>query len=175
VVDLFCWVAQARGLRVHATGARRKLPTIGVDAWDSVCFTVEMERDVTLQCQTSWVLPDGFEGIVNQGIRIVGTEGIMEVDSQNRGTECCFASDGRMTTPNLGFFCERQDAQGEKVYGGYGIDAIRHFVDNVAFLMDGGALASLAGTYPSGEDGLEATRIVAAAHQSLARGGVVDV
>jgi len=175
MVDLFCWVAQAKGRRVHATGTRKKLPTIGVDAWDSICFSVEMEGDATLQCQTSWVLPDAFEGIVNQGIRVVGTEGIMEVDSQNRGAECCFASEGRMATPNLGFFRRTQDARGETLYGGYGIDAIGHFVDNVAFLMEGGSPADLAGTYPGGEDGLEATKIVAAAHESLASGELVDV
>lgn len=174
-VDLFCWVAQTRGRRVHATGTRKKLPSIGIDAWDSVCFSVEMEGDVTLQCQTSWVLPDAFEGIVNQGIRVVGTEGIMEVDSQNRGAECCFASDGRMATPNLGFFRQTTDARGEAVYGGYGIEAIAHFTDNVAFLTDGGSLGELAGTYPSGEDGLEATKIVAAVHESLASGELVDV
>jgi predicted dehydrogenase len=166
MVDLFCWVTQAKGRRVFANG---------VDAWDAVCFTAEMEGGATFQCQTSWVLPDAFEGIVNQGIRIVGTEGIMEVDSQNRGAECCFASDGRMATPNLGFFRESQDAHGRTIYGGYGIDAIRHFVDNVAFLMAGGTLADLVGTYPSGEDGLEATRIVGGAHQSLASGALVSL
>ena len=175
MVDLFCWLAGARGRRVFAAGVKHKLPAIGLDGWDSVCFQVEMADGVTFQCQSSWVLPDAFEGIVNQGIRVVGSEGIMEVDSQNRGAECCFASNGRMATPNLGFFRQATDARGRTVYGGYGIDAIAHFVENVALLMDGGDLGDLAGTYPSGEDGLEATRIVAGAHESLATGRLVEL
>ncbi|NLW50678.1 MAG: Gfo/Idh/MocA family oxidoreductase [Candidatus Brocadiaceae bacterium] len=175
MVDLVCWITGCGGRRVHATGVRKKLRSLGIDAWDSVCFSVEMDRDVTFQCQTSWVLPDAFEGIVNQGIRVVGTEGLMEVDSQDRGARCCFAADGRMATPNPGFFREGRDPCGRAVYGGYGIDAIRHFVDNVSFLMDGGALSDLAGTYPSGEDGREATRIVAGVHDALQRHAAVDL
>ncbi len=175
MVDLFRWVAQTRGRRVYATGVRKKLPAIGVDTWDSISMSVEMEGDITFQCQASWILPEAFEAVVNQGIRVVGTDGIMEVDSQNRGAESCFASDDRMVTPNLGFFRETQDTAGQAVYGGYGIDAIADFADNVAFLMEGGKLTDLAGRYPDGVDGLETTKIVAAVHESLATGKLVEI
>ncbi len=175
MVDLFRWVAQTRGRRVYAMGTKKKLPSIGVDAFDSISITVQMERDIAFQCQASWILPDAFEGIINQGIRIVGTEGIMEVDSQNRGVERCLASEGSMVTPNLGFFWDATGRRGEPVYGGYGIDAIADFMRNVAFLMEGGTLSDLAGHYPDGVDGLEATKIIDAAHESLATGKVVDI
>ncbi|MCK4373985.1 MAG: Gfo/Idh/MocA family oxidoreductase [Candidatus Brocadiae bacterium] len=175
MIDLFRWIARTRGCSVYATGAKKKLASLGLDAWDSISIAVEMERDISFQCQVSWILPDAFEAIVNQGIRIVGTEGIMEVDSQDRGAESCFAADGRMATHNLGFFRETKDKAGRTVYGGYGIEAIADFADNLAFLLDGGKPDELAGKYPDGLDGLEATKIVAAAHESLATGRLIDI
>lgn len=175
MVDLFLWVAQTRGRRVFATGARKKLASIGVDAWDSISMHAELEGDISFQCQVCWILPDAFEAVVNQGMRIVGTEGMMEVDSQSRGAESCFASDGKMATYNLGFFTERRDKAGNLTYCGYGLEAITDFADNLAHVLGGGSLAELAGKYPSGYDGLEATKIVAAAHQSLDTGRTIDV
>lgn len=174
MVDLFLWVADTRGRRVFASGVRKKLPSIGVEAWDSIQIHAEMERDITFQCQVSWILPDAFEAVVNQGIRVVGTDGIMEIDSQNRGMETCFAADGRMATCNLGFFREGENKAGETEYGGYGIEAITDFADNLAHLLDGGTLDELQGKYPDGTAGLEATRIVEAAHRSLETGQVVE-
>jgi predicted dehydrogenase len=175
MVDLFLWIAGTRGVSVYATGVKKKLASIGVDAWDSISMAVKLERDIAFQCQVSWILPDAFEAIVNQGIRIVGTEGIMEVDSQNRGAESCFATDNRMATHNLGFFRESKDKAGKTLYGGYGIEAIADFADNLSFLLDGGEMADLTGQYPDGTDGLEATKIVAGAHESLETGKLVEL
>jgi predicted dehydrogenase len=175
MVDLFLWIAGTRGKSVYATGTRKKLPSIGVDAWDSISIAASLENDISFQCQVSWILPDAFEAIVNQGIRVVGTEGIMEIDSQDRGASSCFASDNRMATHNLGFFRETTDKTGRTVYGGYGIDAIADFAGNLAFLLGGGPLAELKGEYPDGTDGLEATRIVEAAHKSLDTGDLIQI
>ncbi len=175
MVDLFRWVADTRGTAVYATGTKRKLRFIGVDAWDAVSMHVRMERGVTFQCQVCWILPDAFEAIVNQGIRVVGGDGIMEVDSQDRGARSCFAADDRMATHNLGFFRQSESKTGQTVYGGYGIDAIADFADNLTHILNGGALEELKGNYPDGYDGLEATRIVAAAHRSLSTGELVDI
>ncbi len=175
MVDLFLWIAQTRGVSVYATGVKKKLASLGVDAWDSISIAVKLERDISFQCQVSWILPDAFEAIVNQGIRVVGTEGIMEVDSQDRGAGSCFAGDNRMATHNLGFFRESKDKAGTTIYGGYGIEAIADFADNLSFLLDGGDLAALAGKYPDGTDGLEATKIVAGAHESLETGKLVEL
>ncbi|MFH0962657.1 MAG: Gfo/Idh/MocA family oxidoreductase [Planctomycetota bacterium] len=175
MVDLFLWITRKRGKRVFATGVRKKLPSIGVSAWDSINLLAELEGEVTFQCQSSWILPDSFEAIVNQGIRVVGTEGVMEVDSQDRGAESCFSSDGKMVTYNLGFFREAKDKSGKVVYGGYGIESIADFAENLTYLLAGGKLAELAEKYPDGQDGLEATKIVAAAHESIATGKVIEI
>ena len=54
------------------------------------------------------------------------------------------------------------------------MDSIAHFVTNVNFLLDGATLPDL-GEYPDGNDGLEATKIAAAVHQSLETGEIVHI
>ena len=59
--------------------------------------------------------------------------------------------------------------------GGYVIESIENFAHNVAFLQSGSTLDQLAGRYPSGEDGREATRIAEAVHRSIETGSVVNL
>jgi predicted dehydrogenase len=116
----------------------------------------------------------GFEATVNQGIRIVGCEGMMEVDSQNRGAESCFAVGG-MASYNLGFFKEEKTKSGETRYSGYGIASIQDFAFNVDHLLNGGKLSDLEGSFADGRDGLEVTKIAAGVHQSLETGAPVKL
>ena len=57
------------------------------------------------------------------------------------------------------------------MYRGYALDSIAHFVANVAHLKAGGSLGSLSGTYPDASDGVAATKVAAAVHESLDRYG----
>ncbi len=75
-------------------------------------------------------------------------------------------------THNLNFMRERVDKQGRVIFDGYGIESIADFARNVNVLLEGGTLADL-GAYPSGIDGLEATKIAAGVHESLETGGIV--
>ena len=170
--DLARWVMKSDGKSAFARGQKQKLVSLGVDTYDSVQAQVEFANGAVVTFDTSWILPDQFEAIVNQGIRLVGTEGIMEVDSQDRGARSCFASEG-MRTHNLGFMRQTTDRAGRTLFQGYGIESITDFVSNVAFLLDGGSLASLAGRYASGRDGLEVTRIACGAVESLRTGQAV--
>jgi predicted dehydrogenase len=167
--DLVRWVIKADAKSVFARGQKRKLAGLGIDTYDSVQAQVEFANGAVVTFDTSWILPDRFEAIVNQGIRLVGTEGIMEVDSQDRGARSCFAATG-METHNLGFLRETTDRHGNTAWLGYGIEPIADFADNVAFLKDGGTLEDLRGVFATGEDGLAATRIACAAEESLRTG-----
>ncbi|MFQ6130894.1 MAG: Gfo/Idh/MocA family protein [Armatimonadota bacterium] len=159
--------------RVYATGVKDKLKSLGKDTFDSIQAKVAFDNGAHLTFDTSWVLPDGFEAIVNQAIRLVGTEGVVECDSQDRGTRTCTARDG-MSTHNPSFFREGRDAQGRPLYEGYGIESIAQFAHNVNALLEGASLDDL-GDYPSGQDGLEATRIAQGVHQSIETGQLVEV
>ena len=174
-VDLFRWlIGGKRGKRVYATGVKSKLKSLGVDTFDCVQAKIDFEDDISFMLDTSWVLPSGFEAIVNQGIRVIGTEGILEVDSQNRGAEGCF-KDRTHETLNLGFKLYSRDKWGNPRYSGYGFESIADLVENIAFLKSGGRLADLQGKYPDGRDGLETTRILCGIHESIASGKLVEL
>jgi len=166
-------MGNAKGVRVWATGVRKKLKSLGVDTWDSVSAKVEFDNGASVMFDTSWILPDTFEAIVNQGIRLVGTEGMLECDSQDRGTVTCNYKDG-MQTHNMSFLRQRFDKQGREIFEGYGMDSIADFARNVNVLLEGGSIEDL-GDYPDGYDGLEATKIAAGVHQSIETGTVVEL
>jgi predicted dehydrogenase len=172
--DLARWVLKSNGTSVFARGQKKKLVGLGVDTYDSVQAQVEFENGAVVTFDTSWILPDKFEAIVNQGIRLVGTEGMMEVDSQDRGARSCFSDEG-MRTHNLGFLREGTDKAGNTVWSGYGIESIADFAHNVAFLKNGGKLDDLRGVFATGVDGLEVTKIACGAETSLRTGGPVAV
>jgi predicted dehydrogenase len=171
--DLARFLLEANGVRVWATGVKDKLVSLGVDTYDSIQAKVEFSSGACVAFDNAWILPDGFEAIVNQGIRLVGDKGMIECDSQDRGTVSC-SEDAGMATHNMSFLRQRTDKQGREVWDGYGITSIADFAENVNVLLDGGKLEDLA-PYPSGVDGLEATRIAAGVHESLEAGGIVEL
>lgn len=174
-IDLFRWFIGGRnGVRVYASGSKVKLKSLGVDTYDCIQAKIDFEDNISLLLDTGWVLPSNFEAIVNQAIRVIGTEGAIEVDSQNRGAEGCLA-DQKHETLNLGFKLYSQDKWGNPRYTGYGFESIADLVENIAFLKSGGTLEQLKGKYPDGEDGMEVTRILCAVHESVKTGKLVEI
>jgi predicted dehydrogenase len=170
--DLVRWVIKSDPVKVYATGIKIKLKSLGIDTYDSIQAKIEFKNGSSFTVDTSWVLPDNFEAVVNQGIRVVGSEGIMEVDSQDRGASSCFTTE-KMSTYNLGFFKEGKDKKGETVYSGYGIDSITDFAENVNHILEGGSLKNLDGKYANGNDGKEITKIAVGVHRSIEKGEVI--
>ncbi|WP_420611782.1 Gfo/Idh/MocA family protein [Candidatus Spongiisocius sp.] len=173
--DLIRWLVGRDAVAVSATGVAQRLRSIGIDTYDSIQTKIMFPGGVSFTVDSAWHLPAGNEAIVNQGIKVVGSDGWMTVDSQDRGTRGLVSSapgaPASMLTPNLGLFKESTEA-GLPRYSGYAIDSIESFVTNVAMLERGVAdLESLKGAYPSGKDGLEVTKIAVAAHRSVERGG----
>jgi predicted dehydrogenase len=170
--DLARWVLHSDAKSVFARGQRKKLAALGIDTYDSVQAQVEFQNGAVITFDSSWILPDQFEATVNQGIRLVGTEGIVEVDSQDRGARSCLAGAG-MQTHNLGFLQQVSGHGGGTAWRGYGIECIADFARSVAFVRDGGRPDELPPMVATGEDGLEATRIACAAEESMRAGGPV--
>lgn len=171
--DLVRWIIRSEAKSVYATGSKKTLlKDYGIDTYDCINAKVDFANGAAFAFDTSWVLPKGFEAVVNQGLRLVGTKGIFECDSQDRGTRSCIDREG-MATYNNNFKRESLDRSGRKVLRGYGVESIEDFAGNVAFLASGGRLEDLKGVWASGEDGLEVTRIAVAVHESLATGRVV--
>ncbi len=171
--DLVRWMIKSDPVEVYARGRKEKLAKeLGIDAYDFVSAHVTFENGAQFGFQTSWILPRGFEAVVNQGVRLVGTEGLWEVDSQSRGSQSCL-QDAGMQTWNSSANREYEDSQGRVRLGGYVIESIEDFAGNAAYLKSRGNLDDIAGRYPSGEDGLQATRIAEAVHESISMGAVV--
>jgi len=135
---------------------------------------VEFRNGAVVSFDLSWILPREFEAIVNQDIRLVGTKGVWEIDTQYRGSRSCVAGEG-MKTYNNGFIRTVTDKKGRTIYQGYGIESIEDFVHNILAIKDGASVESLRGTYPSGEEGLEVTKIAAAVHESARTGRLIDI
>lgn len=172
-IDLIRWIIKSDGESVYATGRKEKLLSeFGIDMYDCISAKVEFTNGASFSFDLSWILPRKFEAIVNQGLRIVGTDGLCEVDTQDRGARLCTETEG-MRTWNNNFMREETDKLGRTIYKGYGVDSIADFACNVAFLKKGGKLEDLAGKYPSGEDGREVTRICEGIVKSLETGELV--
>jgi len=174
-IDLFRWViGNPSALRVYATGQRGKLEAAGVNAWDAIQAHVLFEGGTQFTLHVSWILPEKFEAVVDQGLRIVGTEGCAEVDAQYLGVRECLKGEG-MATRNFEFYHETMQKDGRVRYSGYGIDSIAEFCDAVARLTSGDTLEELSGHYTPGEEALEVVRIAEAAHRSIRTGAPVSL
>jgi len=165
-LDLVRWVTGLEPVSVLAKGCKGKLSAQGIDTYDSVSVFVEMEGGVTCTIEVNWIIPGHFEALVNQGLRIVGTEGMIEIDGQDRGLRYC-VSDGGMSTPNLGAIHIQDSILGYKMVSGYYVDPIKDFLRNVSFLQSGGRIEQLSGRYPSGMDGMKATQVAEAVERSI--------
>ena len=173
--DLVRWIMKSNGKTVFAKGRKELLANDhGIDTYDSISALVEFENGATVSFNTSWILPRSFEGIVNQDVRLVGTKGVWEIDTQYRGSRSCVEGEG-MRTINSGFMREKQDKKGRTITEGYGIEAIQDLAYNVEAINQGVTIESLKGTYPDGEDGLEVTKIAAAVHESVETGRIVEI
>lgn len=173
-LDLICWITGCEPASVYAQGHRGKLAENGIDTFDSVSAHIVMEGGLSCTIDTNWIVPEAFEALVNQGLRITGTEGMVEMDGQERGLRYS-ASDGGMQTPNLGALNIQDSPLGHKRVSGYYVDPIKDFLLNAFFLKNGGKLADLDGRYPSGIDGLRATRVAEAVERSIRERRVVEL
>ncbi|MCL5105460.1 MAG: Gfo/Idh/MocA family oxidoreductase [Armatimonadetes bacterium] len=171
--DLVRWVIKSDVKSVYATGSKNTLlKDYGVDTYDCVNAKVEFENGATFAFDTSWIIPQGFESVVNQTLRVVGTRGVFECDSQYRGSRSCIKDEG-MATYNNNFRRDGVDKLGRRIAKGYGIESIEDFAYNVAFLKEGGSIDRINGCWASGEDGREVTRIAVAVHESIKTGCIM--
>ncbi len=173
--DVIRWIIGSEPKSVFATGAKKRLkPDFGIDTYDCVNAKIGFENGCTIAFDASWVLPKSFEAVVNQGCRIVGTKGLFEIDTQDRGTMSCIDEEG-MRTYNNGFFREDTDKGGNPLYAGYGIESITDFVHNVAHIKENGIDNRPPGIWADGFDGLQASRMALAAHKSIEEGKIIQL
>lgn len=168
-LDLVRWITGLNPVQVTAHGRKGKLQAEGIDTFDSVSAWITFEDGFTCTIDVNWIVPAGFEALVNQGLRLVGSDGMVEIDGQDRGLRYSTSKDGT-TTPNLGAFVDQETLLGYRAVSGYYVDPIKDFLLNVYYLKQGGSLDQLSGRYPSGMDGLWATQTAEAVQMSILEG-----
>jgi predicted dehydrogenase len=131
--------------RIHATGQRGLVDTVDSPTWDSVqqqvVYTHPDGREAAFDIHTSWVTPDNFPGYVEQEVQFRFDNGVWNAHQRKRGVEVTV--EGRTPgelkiTPNHhynGVFVEPWDERSQR---GYGIEILRRFFEEVAFVEYGG-------------------------------------
>jgi predicted dehydrogenase len=134
--------------RVSATGQRGLVGPADGMTWDSVQLQVIYAypdgREAAFDIHTSWVTPDNFPGYVEQEVQFRFDNGVWNAHQRKRGVEVTI--DGRTPrefkiTPNHHYNGTFLEPWGERSQRGYGIEALRRFFEEVAFVEFGGSPA----------------------------------
>jgi predicted dehydrogenase len=135
--------------RVSATGQRGLVGPADGPTWDSVQLQVVYAypegREAAFDIHTSWVTPDDFPGYVEQEVQFRFDNGVWNAHQRKRGVEV--AVEGRTPhelkiTPNHHYNGTFVEPWGERSQRGYGVEVLRRFFEEVAYVEHGGPPAS---------------------------------
>jgi D-galacturonate reductase len=134
-----------RLVRVSATGQRGLVAGPSDPTWDSVqlrvVYTYPDGREAAFDLHTSWVMPDNFPGYVEQEVQFRFDNGVWNAQQRKRGVEMTI--EGRTPgdlkiTPNHHYNATFLEPWGERSQRGYGIEVLRRFFEEVAYVQFGG-------------------------------------
>jgi len=174
--DLIYWLLEEKPNKVYATGHKKKLISMGIDTYDSLESKFEFPSGATISVDASWILPNSFASIVNQQIRLVGTKGLQEVDSQDRGIVASYESDNtnQVINPYGQLLCE--DPVAGKAPVGYTIESMLYFLRLVNIMKQHNIpVQDLKAEYPTGDQALVSTIMCQKAHESALKGKVIEI
>jgi predicted dehydrogenase len=168
--DLFVAYFGVKPVSLHAVGQKEKLRTdYNMDAFDAVQVKVQFDNGMSIDFVNNWITPDAFEGPVNQESQLVGTEGMIESDTQYRGLRFCTTGRGTETA-NVHMTRDVRREDGSLAYVGYGVDSlVACLVKVVEMKLHNKTLAHLEGTYPSVREARQSVLIVHAAREVARR------
>ena len=157
--DLIRYLIEDEVEEVYAVGSKGVLKGMGIDTYDNVQAILTFRNGSTWTVENSWILPAKFPKSNDGRMFILTEKKYLRSDSQNRGVE--FFSETKTQTPNSYFITYRNN----KAFG-FGIDPINDFVDSILNEKE-----FLSGA----NDGLEATRIADAVHESIRTKSIVKI
>jgi predicted dehydrogenase len=137
--------------RVSATGERGLVSSADGPTWDAVqlqvVYAYRDRREAAFDIHTSWVTPDNFPGYVEQEVQFRFDNGVWNAHQRKRGVEVTVEgkTPGDLkNTPNHHYNATFLEPWGERSQRGYGIEILRRFLEEVAYVEHGG---------PAGERG----------------------
>lgn len=162
-VDLIYHYYRSKPVSLTAVGQKQRLARDGIQAYDAVQVRVDFANGMSISFHNNWVTPPDFEGPVNQGHEIIGTDGKVESDQQDRGLRW-WSLGGGSRTANTHFTRDVKRPDGSAAYVGYGIDSLTAGLAAICRVkLFGAARASMAGWYPTAEEARITVAIVHAA------------
>lgn len=80
-IDAIMWLCECRVKKLSAVGIKRKLVSMGIDTYDLVKVSAEMENGAAATFEANWILPDTTPITASVQMLISGTEGAMTLSS----------------------------------------------------------------------------------------------
>jgi predicted dehydrogenase len=143
-------------------GQKKRLAREGINAYDAVQVRVDFENGMSINFHNNWITPPGFEGPVNQGHEIVGTDGKVESDQQYRGLR--WWDRGGSRTANTHFTRDVKRPDASPAYVGYGVDSLTVGLAAICRMkFFGASRESVADLYPTAEEARITVAVVHAA------------
>jgi predicted dehydrogenase len=131
--------------RLSATGQRGLAGKADGPTWDSVqlqmVYVYPDGREAAFDIHTSWVTPDNFPGYVEQEVQFRFDNAVWNAHQRKRGVEMAVESrtPGELKyTPNHHYNGTFVEPWGERSQRGYGVEVLRRFFEEVAFVEFGG-------------------------------------
>jgi predicted dehydrogenase len=162
-VDLIWHYYRSKPVSLSAVGQKKRLARDGINAYDAVQVRVDFANGMSINFHNNWITPPEFEGPVNQGHEIVGTDGKVESDQQYRGFRW-WNKGGGSRTANNHFTRDVKRADGSQAYIGYGVDSLTvglAAICRMKFFV--ASRESVTEIYPTAEDARITVAIVHAA------------
>jgi predicted dehydrogenase len=164
--------------RLTATGQRGLVGPPDGPTWDSVQLQLGYAyadgREAAFDIHTSWVTPEEFPGYVDQEVQFRFDNGVWSGHQRKRGVE--LTVEGRSPgefkyTPNHHYSTAFVEPAGHRSHRGYGVEILRCFFEEVAFVEFGGVPAErcrrLEATRALAYNDLSADRATVAAVQAM--------
>ena len=162
-VDLIYHYYRSKPVSLTAVGQKKRLVRDGINAYDAVQVRVDFANGMSINFHNNWITPPDFEGPVNQGHEIVGTDGKVESDQQYRGLRW-WNRGGGSRTANTHFARDVKRPDGLPAYVGYGVDCLIAGLAAVCRMrFFGASRESVADLYPTAEEARITVAIVHAA------------
>ncbi|MFQ6133214.1 MAG: Gfo/Idh/MocA family protein [Armatimonadota bacterium] len=159
-VDLVRFLSGDEVRRVYSVSRSRVLEPLGIPTPDFYQTILELEGGATAYVENCWIISESFPNVFDFKLEVVGAKGTVFADLSTHGMLSRYTEE-EAGYPDVAVFPE--------VHGkllGFAVEAIRHWID--CLLEDKEPLVG-------GGDGLAATKVVLAIHQSAEKGEPVEV
>ena len=84
-VDALQWVSGKRITSVYARSVAKLMPSYGINSEDAIFANFQYDDGTIGSLEISWALPDYMPSGINANLEVVGTEGVVRLDTSDHG------------------------------------------------------------------------------------------